>query len=76
MQSEGLGCVVEIKMRRRLSKSVINEVKKKVRRLKIGRQLSVRTVLVHAGDIDSGIDREKYFDFVVPFEEPLVTEIN
>lgn len=65
--------VVEIKHRRTIDTSVIDEVREKVTRLRAGSGISVRTVLVYEGDLDPRVEAEGYFDFVVPFAA-LLTE--
>jgi AAA+ ATPase superfamily predicted ATPase len=58
--------VVETKMRKHIAKTVIDDVKKKVARLRLPSGQSVRTGLVYDGTLDSEISRSDYFDFVVP----------
>jgi hypothetical protein len=59
--------IVEIKHRRRIDASVIDEVREKVVRLRPGSGISVRTVLVCEGELDPKLEAEGYFDFVIPF---------
>ncbi|MCB1226749.1 MAG: AAA family ATPase [Verrucomicrobiales bacterium] len=63
--------VLEMKLRQVVPKSTITEVKEKVRRLKLPRGQSYRTVLVYAGELESGLAEEDYFDCLVPFESLL-----
>jgi uncharacterized protein len=65
--------VVEIKHRETIDPTVIDEVREKVTRLRPGRGLSIRTVLVYQGQIDPKVEAEGYFDFVIPFAR-LLTE--
>jgi len=63
--------VVEIKFRKSISISVIDEVQDKVLRLPANHKLSVRTALVYEGSLDPRVESEGYFDFVIPFEQLL-----
>lgn len=63
--------IVEMKARNRIDRTVVDEVREKVRRLKPGRDLAVRTVLVHAGELDAGIHNADFFDNIVSFEQLL-----
>ena len=65
--------VVEIKHRRTIDSSVIDEVREKVVRLSPGTAISIRTVLVFEGQLDPKVEVEGYFDFVIPFAR-LLTE--
>lgn len=59
--------VVEIKLRQRIERGVIEEVKAKVDRLEGARDLTVRTGLLYVGELDPRVEDEDYFDFLVPF---------
>lgn len=61
--------VVETKIGKFVSKSVISEVGEKVRRLKVPPSLSVRTVLIHVGDLDPEIPALDYFDHIIPVSD-------
>lgn len=63
--------VVEVKFRRKIDRSVIDEVKQKVARLEGARGLSVRTSLVYVGELDPTIEDEDYFDSIIPFADLL-----
>jgi uncharacterized protein len=65
--------VVEIKHRRSIEPSIIDEVREKVIRLRGPTGLSIRTVLVYQGQLDPKVEAESYFDFLVPFAR-LLTE--
>jgi hypothetical protein len=60
-----------MKARRNVGASVIDEVQEKVARLKIPRTLPVRTVLVHASELERGVGEADYFDHVVGFDQLL-----
>ena len=63
--------VVEIKRRASIEASVEDEVREKVRRLKIPRRLSVHTALVYEGELAPEIAENGYFDALVPFADLL-----
>ncbi|MDD5673749.1 MAG: AAA family ATPase [Chitinivibrionales bacterium] len=60
--------ICEIKAGGRLTAGIIEEVKEKVLRLAAPKGVSVRTILVYEGEIDPGISRQGYFDYLVPFQ--------
>lgn len=59
--------VVEIKRRRAIDFAVVDEVREKTQCLPLDRRLSVRTALVYDGTLDSRVETEGYFDFIIPF---------
>lgn len=63
--------VVEIKRRASIAASVEDEVREKVRRLKVPRHLAVRTALVYDGELAPEIEENGYFDALVPFGDLL-----
>ena len=63
--------VVEIKRQSLIAASVEDEVREKVRRLRIARNRSVRTALVYEGELAPEISENGYFDALVPFESLL-----
>ena len=60
--------VVEIKRRGRIGESVEEEVRRKVVRLGLPRDVSVRTVLVYEGRLSPSVVEDGYFDFAIPAE--------
>ena len=60
--------LVEIKRRARISSAIEDEVQEKVRRLRVPRGTSVRTVLVYDGTIAPEVEENGYFDYLVPLE--------
>ena len=66
--------VCEIRFRKHIRKEVIREVHDKISKLKAPKDLSVRPVLVYAGELASGIVEEGYFDRCVSFAELLVIQ--
>lgn len=63
--------VFEVKFRKQIDKSVIKEVKEKIRRPRRPRDLSVRTGLVYQGELHPEIESAGYFDFLLPFSDLL-----
>jgi hypothetical protein len=63
--------VVEIKRRASIPASVEEEVREKVKRLKLPRRLSVRTALVYDGELAPDIEENGYFDALIPFGDLL-----
>ena len=63
--------VLEIKLRGKIDRDVIDEVKEKVRRLEGARAMTVRTGLIFVGELDRRVGEDDYFDFIVPFERLL-----
>ncbi len=61
--------VFETRLRQKIDASVIDEVKEKVRRLKLPRDLSVRTGLIYHGELASGVVEADYFDHLIPFAD-------
>ena len=58
--------VVEIKRRREIGREVIDEVDAKVKRLKYGSSLFLRTALVYDGRLSPAVAADRYFDFLIP----------
>ncbi len=63
--------IVEVKARLHVRMEAVEEVKEKVKRLKLPRELPVRTVLVYSGGLDPAVPRSDFFDHIVNFEELL-----
>ena len=60
--------VFEIKFRRHIALSIVDETREKVKRLKLPQGQSVRTGLIYCGELDPQIDGRDDFDFLVPAE--------
>ena len=67
--------VVEIKRRREIGREVIDEVAEKVKRLGIGRRVSVRTALVYSGRLSPSVEADGYFDAVVNAADILTEQV-
>ena len=61
--------VFETKLRQKIDASAIDEVKGKVRRLKLPRDLSVRTGLIYHGELAPGVESADCFDHLIPFAD-------
>lgn len=61
--------VVELKCRRSVGVEVIDDVKKKVEKLKLPKGQSFRTVLVHTGQLDTAVEESDYFDVIINADE-------
>jgi len=65
--------VCEIRFRKHIRKDVVQDVRDRIRKLKAPRELSVRPVLIYAGELAGGVVEEGYFDRCVSFANLLVT---
>lgn len=63
--------VFEIKFRKRIGGGIVDEVREKVRRLKLPKGQSVRTGLIYCGELDPEIEGRDDFDFLVSAEKLL-----
>ena len=66
LQTQNIAYVVEVKRRREIRGDVVDEVREKVSRLPLRRGMTVRTVLVYAGELSQSVRENDYFDFIVP----------
>ena len=71
VQTESSAYVVEIKRRREIPASIVDEVQAKIDRLPLRRGLSVRTALVYDGELAPSVVRRGWFDFLVPADTRL-----
>lgn len=67
IQAQRTVCVVEIKRRSEIGRSVIDEVAEKISKLAFRPGVSVRTVLVYEGRLSPQVEAEGYFDLLLPF---------
>lgn len=65
--------VVEIKRKKQIGHAIIAEVEEKVRRLRYDRRLSIRIALVYDGHLSASVPADRYFDFIVPADELLLS---
>ncbi|MBP5542611.1 MAG: AAA family ATPase [Kiritimatiellae bacterium] len=66
IQTQRTVFVVEIKRRKEIGPDVMDEMARKVGRLKIAEGVSIRTALVYDGRLSPRIEAERGFDFVIP----------
>lgn len=64
--------VIEIKRRGKVTRTVEDEVARKISRLALPKGKSVKTVLIYEGELDLGIEEDGFFDFVIPVERLLI----
>ena len=67
VQTRSAAYVVEIKRRAIIPASVEDEVREKVKRLRVAKGKSVRTALVYEGELAPEIAENGFFDSLVPF---------
>jgi hypothetical protein len=68
IQTKNTLYVCELKARREVDHSVIEDVKKKIKIHKRPATLSIRTVLIYAGELNQEIIEEDFFDEVLDFK--------
>lgn len=56
-----------------IHKAVINEVQRKIERIKSPKGLTVRPVLIYSGELASGVEEEDYFDKIIHFDKLIST---
>lgn len=61
--------VCEIKFRKKISLSVVDEVKEKIRKIKIPATTSVRPVLIYEGELSNNIINENFFSHIISFKD-------
>ena len=66
IQTQRMLMAVEIKRRREIGHEIIDEFDAKVRKLKFGDSLSLRTALVYDGRLSPSVAADRYFDFIIP----------
>lgn len=71
LQTKRSQCVVEIKRKATIKKTVIDEVASKVSRLKRSEGCSVRAALVYDGELAETIPADGYFDAIISFRRLL-----
>lgn len=59
----------EIKSSAFVGINVIAEMNEKIKRISIPRDTSIRTVLIHAGEVDTNVVREDFFDRIISFQD-------
>ena len=59
----------EIKLKRQITTSVIQDVDRKIAALKLPKNQSIRTVLIYDGQLAPSIEEDQAFDFLIPASE-------
>ncbi len=72
IQTQNTIYVCEVKFRRSIGTSVIQEVQEKIERLKVPSHMSVRPVLIYVGQPSRGVIDADYFDRLVSLDDLLV----
>jgi uncharacterized protein len=65
--------VCEIKFRKQITLNIIDEVKEKIRKIKVPKTMPVRPVLIYEGKLSSNIRSENFFSHLIPFEDLLLS---
>lgn len=63
--------VCEVKFRKQISSTVIDEVREKIQKLQVPKTISIRPVLIYEGELASTISSENFFSHLIPFEKLL-----
>lgn len=63
--------VCEIKFRKQIPLSVVEEVKEKINKLKVPKTTSIRPVLIYEGELSANVNSENFFSHLIPFAELL-----
>jgi len=63
--------VCEIKFRKKIEKSVILDVSKKIQHLVFPNRFTVRPILIYAGELGPGIKGSDFFSEIIRFEQLL-----
>ena len=66
IQTQRMLMAVEIKQRREIGHGIIDEFDAKVKKLKFGDRLSLRTALIYDGRLSPSVAADRYFDFIIP----------
>ena len=66
IQTQRMLMAVEIKRRREIGHGIIDEFDAKVKKLKFGDRLSLRTALIYDGRLSPSVAADRYFDFIIP----------
>ena len=71
LQAANMLCFVEVKRRRRIEASIVQEVDAKVKCVSRPDGVSARAALVYDGELAPSVETNGYFDAVVPFQRLL-----
>jgi hypothetical protein len=65
----------EIKFKKMIGKTVIEELKTKMKNLNVAKTVSVRPVLIYAGELESTVTESDFFDQIISFEDLLRDDV-
>ncbi len=71
LQTKRSQCIVEIKRRASIRKSIIDEVAAKIAKMKRSSDMSIRAALVYDGELAETVPADGYFDAIIPFRRLL-----
>lgn len=67
--------LVEVKRKGKINVSIEDEIEEKRRRLRLSRGKSIKTVLVYEGELDSTLEEDGYFDYLISIERLLLNRL-
>ena len=68
LQTAKSACIVEIRRQKCVPASFEDDMRRKIEALRLPRGTSVRTALVHDGEVSPELSENRYIDFLVPVE--------
>ena len=68
--------VCEIKFRQKINTDVIEEVREKIARLKISKEVLIRPILIYEGDLSPQIERAGFFSHLISFNQLLEVPVH
>jgi hypothetical protein len=66
VQTPKTAYVIEVKRKNFIDSGIEEEVRQKMKRLPIRAGMTVRPVLVYAGELSKSVEADGYFDAIVP----------
>jgi uncharacterized protein len=63
--------VFEVKFRKKIDRTVVEDLNEKVARLKLPNSISVRSGIIYQGELDTSLKNTDQIDFTIPFEKLL-----
>jgi len=58
----------------KITKSIIEEVKQKILKLALPKNISIRPVLIHVNGVDEAVLESNFFSFIIDFQDLLKLE--
>lgn len=71
IQTTGTVYVCEIKCKKIIDATVVHQIREKIKRLKIPREFSIRTVLIYEGILSESLTAEPLLDRIISFSDML-----